>query len=310
MVLYSFAVRKKGTEEYVSLEQKNELVFLDKFATSFNSKESFMRFLGINLEEFDDIKIIGSDNELLPVYFDAPDIFNLTREMIKTPIAFTMPSCYDSLTVSYFENEPVEFNDISLMKRAILTLEEWYAKNPGMPLVMEHLKRSLKSLLLRIKRKTYGEYANHCRLETRDVKRIGEMQLMRSVNPEDYNNFYNQLVDKYAEIRKMYVILRTENILEGKELNNEEPDKTAQELYANYQITQERCKKYNAISRICDGLEKNRSMRGIFIEMALGSEVALATYDKMADELKAYYKPSTDLIFELRGNAKKLGTID
>ena len=310
MALYSFAVRKKGTDEYISLKEKNELVFLDRFATSFNSKESFMRFLGVNLEEFDDIKIMGSAGELLPVYFDAPDLEALAEYLIKIPIAYAIPSCYDSLTVSYFENEPVEFNDISLMKRAILTLEEWYAKNPGMPLVMEHLKRSLKSLLLRIKRKAYGEYANHCRLETRDVKRIGEMQLMRSVNPEDYNSFYNQLVDKYAEIRKMYVILRTENILEGKELNNEEPDKTAQELYANYQITQERCKKYNAISRICDGLEKDRFMRGLFIEMALGSEVAFATYEKMAQELKDHYKPITDLIFELRGKQKSIGTVE
>lgn len=85
MANYSFCVRKKGEEAFARGSAQHALPFLDYFATRFNSKEELLKFLGLNPDEYDDIRICyNSEHQVktLPIYFDARELEEMAISML------------------------------------------------------------------------------------------------------------------------------------------------------------------------------------------------------------------------------------
>ena len=104
MALYSFCVRKKGTDNYVRANARHELAFLDYFAMRFNSKEELMKFLGADPQKYDDIAITYQSNhefKILPIYFDAKELDQILGLMIDISKFSDCKNIYEIIALAY-----------------------------------------------------------------------------------------------------------------------------------------------------------------------------------------------------------------
>lgn len=88
---YSYCVRNKKTNKYVSLGVRHELEFLDYMAMQFTDKEKLMSFLGVDLEKYDDIEIeykVGNKKEIIPVIFDPQELNYIAEELVLEPFNY------------------------------------------------------------------------------------------------------------------------------------------------------------------------------------------------------------------------------
>ena len=194
MALYSFCVRRKGTNKYVRAHMKHDLPFLDFFAMQFNNKQELIRFLGADLEKYDDVAIIYKNNhtdKILPIYFDSPQLEVISKSMLDFELLADCETIKEALAVAY--------NSPGLIKVAI--------EVPTIREVDEIIERIAHSDLPekaydtgRMNKKAV-EYYEKCR----------------------YDMFKQELMRSYIGIRKAYMALR-ENFWRIKTKRNSDND--------------------------------------------------------------------------------------
>lgn len=112
MALYSFSVRDKKTGEYIRDDKRFDLAFLDYFAMQFNDEKELMKFLGIDLDKYDNIVIEYSNNherKFLPILFDAPKLEEIVRGMVSFPQSYS--SVYENIATGYKYPGMVEISE-------------------------------------------------------------------------------------------------------------------------------------------------------------------------------------------------------
>lgn len=91
MALYQFCAKRKGGHfhrvKHILGESKHDLQILDLISMQFNTKEALMQFLGLNLEEFDDIAITyqsnGEPRKIDVILSDAPELEDILYSMVE-----------------------------------------------------------------------------------------------------------------------------------------------------------------------------------------------------------------------------------
>ena len=135
MALYSFCVRKRGTENYVPANKKHDLPFLDYMAMRFNNKEELMKFLGADLQKYDDIAIryqANGEEIILPVYFDAKELDEISGLMVDLNQLEDCKTAYELLAVAYKNPGNVGIKKVPDVKTldvlARAALKEWQSE--------------------------------------------------------------------------------------------------------------------------------------------------------------------------------------
>ena len=193
MALYQFCAHKKGGNfkraKHIFGEAKHDLQILDLISMQFNNKEDLMRFLGVDLEEYDDIAITyqsnGEPQKLDVILADAPELDDILYSMVdfgvieeydeilKLALAYDTPK-YVTVT-NKVDRELLGFNKI----KQTLISEPWRVEN------------AFNVGLLH--RRAYEFYARG-----------------------QYDLFMNEITRSYLTIRKLYTYLRSRGLIRPK----------------------------------------------------------------------------------------------
>ncbi len=201
MASYSFCVRDKKTGEYIRDTRNHELAFLDFFATRFNNQEELMRFLGVDTSLYDDISIgYMSNHELriLPIFFDAPELEAIVREMVTISSLEEYPSIYDAIAVAYNFPKGVQVAsrvpECDASGKILLRLQ-----------IEDMPTKALKAGLLHQKAHEFI---------TKGYRRV----------------FNDEMNSSYLSVRKAYMAIRNENYINGNHIMKPGSNMTMEEL--------------------------------------------------------------------------------
>jgi len=280
MALYSFCVRKKGTNNYIRANMRHELSFLDFFAMKFNNKRELMQFLGADLNKYDDIAITYQNNheaKFLPIYFDAIHLDQITSAMINLDAIDNYESIYEALAVAYKNPSVLKIKEVPIIK----TVDEIVGR------IAYENRPTLAFRNNRMNQKALEYYEN------------GRNEMFRV-----------ELMKSYLNIRKAYMSLRENGQITSKKVLKKVPNVTMQTIYDNYQNRMTNIFKYQKAYETFK-LIKTTPYEDVLIQRIIeGDDDA---YDELMQtdlERIEKLKPILDFIKSLRGNAKKIGTID
>jgi len=277
MALYSFCVRKKGTNEYACAHVKHELAFLDYFAMQFNSKEELLKFLGAHLDKYDDIAIIYQNNhqkKILPLYFDAPELERITKSMVDFSKLNECDSIYLMLAYAYRNGKLLKIKS-SVLEKSV------------------DFERIVAKISL------------HNRPEVAFRTRLLNKKALEHWNNGYEDMFKRELSKSYMNVRKAYMSLRENDYISGQKNPKKVPNLTMQEIINRHieavNKTYDVFTAYNILKKLTlTSYEENLIVRILSDDENAYEELMASDVERLE-----YLKPIIDYLDERRGNAKK-----
>lgn len=281
MALYSFCVKKKGASNYTRANMRHELPFLDFLAMQFSSKQELLKFLGVDPEKFEDIAIVYQNNrteKILPLYFDAPELETISREMIDLSSLDECDTLIEALALGY------TFPDLAKVATEVPTL------------------RQVDDIISKI------AYDNRPRVAFRK-NRMNQKAVEYYENGR-YEMFRNELMRSYLGIRKAYMSLRETNHIVGKTKAKVAPTLTMQELVKRHSEAKNKTFEILRAYEILKSLTLTSYEESLVVRILADDENAYEELMASDTERLEYLSPLIVYLNERRGKVRKIGTID
>lgn len=181
---YSFCVLKRGAKKFTISKNKHSLAFLDYFAMQFKNKKDLIQFLSGDPNAYQDIAISYVSNgktKIIPIYFDAIQLEEIVKEIVQVPLEVSDHFQFLALAYKKVIKPPVinEVPDLKVVSR----------------------------LLIKIKRDNLIQMAatsGYLHKRAQDY-----------YDNLEYNFFDEEIKKSYLSIRKIYMFLRNNGIIQG-----------------------------------------------------------------------------------------------
>lgn len=181
---YSFCVLKRGAKKFTISKNKHSLAFLDYFSMQFKNKKDLIQFLSGDPNAYEDIAISYVSNgkdKIIPIYFDAIQLEEIVKEMIQVPAEVT--DHFQFLVLAY--KKAIKQNIINEV--------------PDL--------KAVSRLLIKIKKDNLIQMAatsGYLHKRAQDY-----------YDNLEYNLFDQEIRKSYLSIRKIYMFLRNNGIIQG-----------------------------------------------------------------------------------------------
>ena len=215
MARYSFAFQDRETGKYIGdPDRKFELAFLDYFAMWFDNKEQLIRFLNLDPVNVSDIAIMyhsGGEEKLLPIFFDAPELWAIVSEMVRIPSSESFDSIYEALAVSYVFPEGVKAGRVQVRHEAA---------------------NAISKILI------YMRTVDCLQDLPSEAYRTGYLDKIAFSVIGNHKQFQEAMTSSYLCLRKAYMFLRFRKQFISGEVSKKRdvPDLSMSELVHNYKI--------------------------------------------------------------------------
>lgn len=181
---YSFCVLKRGAKKFTISKNKHSLAFLDYFAMQFKNKKDLIQFLSGDPNAYQDIAISYVSNgktKIIPIYFDAIQLEEIVKEIVQVPLEVS--DHFQFLALAYKKViKPTVINEVPDLK-------------------------VVSRLLIKIKRDNLIQMAatsGYLHKRAQDY-----------YDNLEYNFFDEEIKKSYLSIRKIYMFLRNNGIIQG-----------------------------------------------------------------------------------------------
>ena len=312
MALYTFYVKKKDENKFVSANIHHELAFLDFFAMQFDNKKELMKFLGVDFSKYDDIGIMYRTTlkngkktvVLLPIYFDAFELNQIAGSMVDVS-KLKGRTIYENLAIAYNNPKMVKTKKSVPM---IKPVEEILESVIELAENKEQLYEGSNS---------YGDLEQVANTFGVTSVRISQIKAnaLKTYENEIKRSLGNDLTRSYLVIRRAYETLRSKGILKGNLMRSKRnlPSLTMGRIYESYIAKNDRdyyTNKYSSSSN----LHLTEYEEYLLQQISYGDEEACARAAeelmKSSTERLEALNPFISQARALRGNSKKIGSID
>lgn len=278
MARYSFYVHKKDIDLNLYTRKRYPLPFLDYFATQFNNREELIKFLGCELDQYDDIGVVYKSEgtvKNLQLYYDSLELEKIAGSLIRLPFSHTGLLVKERLALGYkfpkmvrCETQVPDSDQAKEITRRIYMIPGFADMAHELEYIDDH---------------TYEYYKKG-----------------------DHDHLHRHLLKSYLSLRKVYALLRSEYYLIGNpEIVKPEVDFTMQGVIQNYSEVFDERMQVLLRGLLLTPEEEQLVARILF-------DLDEASYDLLMaspSERLNYLKPLITEINKRRGNALKKGSI-
>ena len=215
MARYSFCVKDKSNPKKVlCLDGKYDLPFLVYFIAQFNNEKELLKFLGLNPNEYESIKIgykVEKTLKLLPIYFDAPILEKISKSMIDFEAFFECGNVYEEIALAYKNPQMLKIAKKVPRTREAYTIVEATLNGP----------------------KPKAGFLNN---EALDHYSKYNAELYQTDGDSEYHRdkFTKELMSSYIQIYKAYAHLRANGLIRPEIIEHNVPNYTMKEIIDSY----------------------------------------------------------------------------